>query len=197
MNDSSERVYSRERDEPTELQTAVPWPFAMFSLLMIAWGAGYFYLDIGAPVDAGDLRTEAQGTASGQTIDGSTLYSVQCAACHQADGRGLNGVFPPLVGSEWVSADPVVTTQVLLRGLVGQIEVAGKTYNGAMPAFTQLSDDELAAIVNFVRMQLNDSSVAVDPQFLGEQRAASADRNSPWSGENELREWLSQQGSAQ
>lgn len=197
MTESTEKVYSRERQEPTELQTAVPWPFAVFSVMMIAWGAAYFYSDIGAPVDAGDLRTEIPASAATTEIDGRALFSAQCAACHQGDGMGLAGVFPPLVGSEWVAAEPQIMTQVVLRGLVGQIDVAGASYNGAMPSFAQLSDDELAAIVNFARVQLNDSDLAIDPQFLGEQRAASVDRDAPWSGEAELREWLSQRGSDQ
>ncbi len=58
----------------------------------------------------------------------------------------LPGVFPPLVGSEWVTGPPETLVRIILNGLQGPIEVAGQTYNGAMPAWAQqLSGQEIAA----------------------------------------------------
>ena len=51
-------------------------------------------------------------------------YAV-CQTCHQADGKGLPGAFPPLAGSEWMTKDPETPIRIVLLGLSGEIEVAG------------------------------------------------------------------------
>src|SRR3990172_9553913 len=74
-------------------------------------------------------------------------------SCHPVPGGGIVGVFPPLAGHapKLVNADRAYPIQVLLFGLGGEIEVEGKKYNGAMPAFgDQLKDDEIAAVLNYV-----------------------------------------------
>lgn len=80
-------------------------------------------------------------------------YTTNCSACHQTTGKGVPGAFPPLAGHfpAILAADGrKYTINVLLYGLSGPVKVNGKTYNGVMPAFAQLSDDDLAAILNDV-----------------------------------------------
>ena len=189
MSDEPNQVYARERGEPTELQTALPMPFAVMSLALIAWGGAYFFLDVGASMDAGDRRTAAVESMQ-HSAGGSSIYSSQCAACHQSNGEGLAGVFPPLAGSEWVVDSPELITQVVLHGLTGRIEVAGQPYDGVMPAFVQLTDEEIADLVNFVTTELNQKSSTIDSGFVQAQRSATSDRVGPWLGEKELRDWL-------
>lgn len=85
-------------------------------------------------------------------VDGAAVYTAQCAACHQAGGTGIPGAFPPLAGhvGDLYAADPEYLVAVMLYGLQGQITVAGASYNGLMPAFGQLSDAEIAAVLNHV-----------------------------------------------
>jgi mono/diheme cytochrome c family protein len=85
-------------------------------------------------------------------IDGAAVYTAQCAACHQAGGGGIPGAFPPLAGhvGDLYAADPEYLIDVMLYGLQGQITVAGASYNGLMPAFGQLGDPEIAAVLNHV-----------------------------------------------
>ncbi len=85
-----------------------------------------------------------------EKLDGAKLYAQNCAGCHQAQGQGVPGAFPPLAGNPELFNDdyPVL---VVLFGLQGPIEVKGQKINSAMPPFGHLSDAEIAAIVNDVR----------------------------------------------
>ncbi|RTG95915.1 cytochrome C biogenesis protein CcsB [Thermus scotoductus] len=85
--------------------------------------------------------------------DGAKLYA-QCAGCHGANGQGIPGAFPPLAGhmAEILSKQGgrEYLIKVLLWGLQGQIEVKGMKYNGLMPSFSQLKDEEIAAVLNHI-----------------------------------------------
>ncbi len=82
---------------------------------------------------------------------GKTLFSAHCAACHQADGQGLTGAFPPLAGSDYLaSGGPAVAINAILNGLTGPITVNGKDFNSVMPNLSYLSDSDVADIVTFV-----------------------------------------------
>lgn len=98
---------------------------------------------------------------------GEQVYANQCVACHQADGSGLEGVFPPLAGhaSDLATADGGrgYLIDVVLYGLAGAIEVDGVEYRGQMPAFGRLADGDVAAIVNHtVHAWGNDEALAED-----------------------------------
>jgi mono/diheme cytochrome c family protein len=85
-------------------------------------------------------------------VEGEPVYAANCAACHQAGGTGIPGAFPPLADHvyELYGADRDFLPLVLLYGLQGPILVHGQTYDGLMPAFPQLGDDDLAAVLNHV-----------------------------------------------
>ncbi len=114
-------------------------------------------------------------------MDGKALFAAQCAACHQATGKGLPGVFPPLDGSEWVHGDTRVLANILLHGINGEITVAGTKYQGSMPAFSQLSDDELAGVATYIRSSWSNKAEAVTAELFAKERAAS-DRKTPFEG---------------
>ncbi len=80
--------------------------------------------------------------------EGAAVYQAKCASCHQANGAGIPGAFPPLAGNP-NSADVSYVESVVTEGLSGSIEVLGSTYNSVMPA-VDLSSDELAAVVAYV-----------------------------------------------
>jgi nitrite reductase (NO-forming) len=81
---------------------------------------------------------------------GKILYAANCAACHQANGEGMAGVFPPLAKSDYLMALKDKGVSIPLHGLSGKIKVNGKEYDGVMPQM-QMSDDELASIMTYVR----------------------------------------------
>ncbi|UCH27858.1 MAG: cytochrome c [Trueperaceae bacterium] len=84
-------------------------------------------------------------------VDGETVYA-NCLACHQAEGQGLPGVFPPLAGHapSLYRADRDQLPLTILYGLQGTIEVSGQSYTGLMPQWPQLSDEEIAAVLNYI-----------------------------------------------
>ncbi|WP_243028752.1 c-type cytochrome [Thermus albus] len=93
------------------------------------------------------------GLALGQS--GQALYGQYCASCHQANGQGIAGAFPPLAGHvQEILAKKEGRTylvDLVLYGLQGSIRVKGQTYNGNMPAWeAQLKDDQIASILNYV-----------------------------------------------
>jgi cytochrome c oxidase cbb3-type subunit II len=94
------------------------------------------------------------GAAAGgyDAAKGSSLYTANCAACHQASGEGLPGAFPPLKGNAVVNNDDATEhIHVVLRGLQAT-QVGGVLYGGAMPPFAdRLSDADVAAILDFER----------------------------------------------
>ncbi|MEX2150716.1 MAG: copper-containing nitrite reductase [Steroidobacteraceae bacterium] len=97
-----------------------------------------------AAAQTGDLTVEQQISA------GKALFAGTCSTCHQADGRGLEGVFPPLAGSDWFAKDRLLVPIAILEGVQGKITVNGKDYNSVMPPMNQLTDDEVANISTYV-----------------------------------------------
>jgi mono/diheme cytochrome c family protein len=86
--------------------------------------------------------------------EGRVVFEANCIACHQADGTGLPGVFPPLKGNDHVFDSAHVTT-VLGNGLTGEVVVNGTTYNGVMPAFSGLTDDQVTTVIAYLQFGLN------------------------------------------
>ena len=177
----------REYADPAEDVRPVPWLFLALVGGMIAWGAWYI-LQLRGTADPtlGDRRTvsalaPAAPVADG-TADGARLYASNCAACHQANGLGVTGVFPPLAGSAWVTGSPTRLVQILLHGIQGPIEVLGSDYNGLMPPWKQLADAEIAAIASYVRTQWGNAAAPVDEATVAAERARTADRTAPWAG---------------
>jgi nitrite reductase (NO-forming) / hydroxylamine reductase len=89
----------------------------------------------------------AKGMADQQAAE--KAYMTHCAACHQPNGKGLPGAFPPLAGNERVLKDPERSIQVVLNGLSGPLEVGGVTYNGVMPPMPHMSDEDIAAALTY------------------------------------------------
>ena len=84
--------------------------------------------------------------------DGREIFSQQCIACHQPDGKGVPGQFPPLAGNPDLFLARDFPARMVLFGMSGKIKVMGQEIDGAMPPLgDQLKDDEIAAVVNYVR----------------------------------------------
>ncbi|WP_020654649.1 c-type cytochrome [Massilia niastensis] len=93
--------------------------------------------------------------------DGKTLFAKNCAACHQANGRGIPGAFPALAASSFVAGAPAEVATVLLKG------------RGGMPDFSSSLDDaEIAEVLSYVRGNWGNGAGAVSAQEIGAQRVA-------------------------
>ena len=106
-------------------------------------------------VDLTSVTVATRAAAAGTlTLDmqikaGGALYNGACSVCHQANGEGLAGVFPPLAKSDYLTSDKARAIAVVLNGLTGPIKVNGKDYNSVMPPMSQLADDEVANLLTF------------------------------------------------
>jgi mono/diheme cytochrome c family protein len=94
------------------------------------------------------------------------------------------GAFPALAGSDWVTGPSSRPIAILLHGLQGEITVAGAKYNSAMMAYgtsVPMSDDEVAAMLTYVRSSFGNSAPPVTPAEVAKVRAATASRTTPWT----------------
>ena len=106
----------------------------------------------------------------GQVTGGQKIYETYCASCHQFDGKGAEGRFPPLVDASWVSGDKTRLINVVLNGLEGNIEVNGVGYNGAMPKHSFLTDDEAAGVLTYIRKNFGKKEDAITAKEVERQR---------------------------
>lgn len=183
---------SAENADPHEQNNPVPRLLIGLIAALIVWAIYYIYASnpnsVAGLGDRRELATLATGASAGEgAIDGKQLFTTACQACHQAKGQGLPGVFPPLASASWVTGDPAVLTQIVLHGMNGPIDVAGTTYNGAMPAFgEQFNDAQLAAVTTFIRKEWGNDSPAIDAAMVEAERSATSGRTEPWNGADEL-----------
>ena len=83
-------------------------------------------------------------------VQGEELYLKHCSNCHQASGKGLGLLFPPLDISDFVDANRKEVICLIENGMEGEITVNGKSFNKAMPAIPQLTDLEIAEITTYL-----------------------------------------------
>ena len=183
---ASTRQLAREKPEPTE----GAGPLSPLVLLLIG-ALGFFgfeYVLTRYNTDpygyGGDFRSAYAEPDAGSS--GEAIFALRCASCHQADGAGVPGTYPPLAGSRWVTEDRRTPIRILLRGLQGEIEVAGTVYTGAMPAFDTLSDEEIASVLSYVRASFGNDAPALTPEEVAEVRAQLQGRAGAWGGAAEL-----------
>jgi mono/diheme cytochrome c family protein len=125
-----------------------------------------------------------------QAQDGPALYQTYCSACHGANGEGgAAGAAPPLAKSLWAQGDPARMINIVLNGLMGPIEVAGKEYNLVMPPQgAVLKDDQLAAILTHIRTFGNGGGEVKTEQVTA-LRTKYADREAYWKADELLKEY--------
>jgi nitrite reductase (NO-forming) len=99
---------------------------------------------VAAATEQGTLTLDEQIKA------GEAHFNGTCSVCHQPNGQGLEGVFPPLAGSDLLATTPKRAITIALNGLTGPVTVNGKIYNSVMPPMSQLNDDEIANILTYV-----------------------------------------------
>ena len=147
-------------------------------------GAGAAYEDVSSQAGRLHSETAVSGDRTHPVQDGAEIYQARCLSCHQANGGGVPGVFPPLVGTEWVTGDEEVLIRVVLNGMTGEMEVNGLSYSGAMPPWGAfLTDEEMADLLTYIRTEWNNDASEVTPETIAKVREAVADRKEPWTVE--------------
>jgi mono/diheme cytochrome c family protein len=101
---------------------------------------------------------------------GQELYGRHCLTCHQADGYGVPNLQPAIVGGTWVGGDPRALAMFVLTGGFDSASRKESDNANVMPAFAQLSDDELAAILSFIRAKFGKGASAVSDADVADAR---------------------------
>jgi nitrite reductase (NO-forming) len=86
---------------------------------------------------------------AGSIALGAVVFKSNCMACHQENGQGIAGAFPPLARSDYLNADRIRAIKVITGGLQGKVKVNGQTYDGVMPSWT-LPDQDIANVINYI-----------------------------------------------
>lgn len=188
---NQESVDLRDSHEPNESDTQLPpWMLATF-LVLAMWGGWYigafdggFQINVyDGPAAFVDVDYASGGRTQSEPLDpvklGKRVFNT-CVTCHQANGEGIEGKYPPLNKSEWVAMDDRILARIVLKGLQGPIEVQGQTYNNQMPAWKQLSDYDIAAVLTHVRQSWDNDLPPVAPSTITKVREEIADQTTPY-----------------
>jgi mono/diheme cytochrome c family protein len=112
---------------------------------------------------------------------GKELFLISCGACHQPHGMGQEGLAPALLDSEWVLGSPQRLVRIVLHGLHGPINVKGKSFQLDMPALGVFDDDQIAAILTFIRREWGHTANPVEPDLVKTVRAETEKREEAWT----------------
>ena len=121
-------------------------------------------------------QAEVAGSAGldARIAAGKQVYETVCMACHQADGKGLPGAFPPLAGSDYLAGDPARAVGVVVNGLQGEVVVNGVKFNSVMPAMVQLSDQQIADALTYAMNTWGNSAGSITVAQVAAERAKAA-----------------------
>lgn len=117
-------------------------------------------------------------TLSALTAEQRALYErgrtefALCAACHQSEGQGMQGLAPALAGSRYVNGSPQALVRIVVNGKADQL---------AMPGLSSLEDESIASILTYIRRSWGNEAAPVSPQTVREIRGVIANREEPWS----------------
>ncbi len=186
-----EKMLGKQPDEKARYKLLPLNLLFLFSGLIFFGGtylgryAGYFHPAVfnenAHPPKAG---AEAAAVAVDPIELGKKLYNTPgaCVTCHQPNGMGLPGAFPPLAKSEWVTGSDERLVRILLHGVQGPIKVSGVDYNSAMPAFGKVpgsgfnwTDDKIAAVATYIRQEWGNQAAAVATDKVAAIRAKEGD----------------------
>ena len=172
----------------------LPLWLMVFSMFLFFWAGMYLAYNSGgfkANVFDAAIVSWSGGGGGGAAapVDmnalGKKVFTQTCVICHQAAGQGVPGQFPPLIGTEWVLSqdwhgDNHLVKQVLY-GMQGPITVKGQPYNNAMAAWNQLSDQQIAAVLTYIRSEWGNSAPPITTEFVTKVRADTKPRTEAWT----------------
>ena len=133
------------------------------------------------------------GAPAATKVNGAAIFADQCSACHQANGQGVAGAFPPLAHNSDIFLARDYPVRAVLFGLSGKIDVGGKSFDGVMPPLDVLNDEEIAAVVHYVRTAWGNAALrpkdmqAADAAMVAGLRKNQALANQVYSYRQSLR----------
>ena len=116
------------------------------------------------------IAQEKKTISKAELQRGSEIYISTCIACHQPNGEGVPGLHPPLVKTTHVLGDKTRLIQIMLKGMDEAVVINDITYTTPMPSFAQLTDQQIADVLNYVRNSFgNQASVVGVSQVKAER----------------------------
>jgi mono/diheme cytochrome c family protein/glucose/arabinose dehydrogenase len=140
------------------------------------------------------ILTDLKGNERDLFVKGKAIYARDgyCNTCHQSNGKGLESSgFPPLAGTTWVTGSEERLIKLVLKGLYGPIDVLGKKYPGQVPMTPfagMLNDDEVAAVLTYVRNSFGNKASAISAEKVKATRASVQDKTGFFSPEELLKQ---------
>jgi mono/diheme cytochrome c family protein len=159
------------------------------ALLHLDRFGGGFHNQVYPPFESHDklLAAQPMDPVGKRRAHGAQVYDVACKLCHQPNGLGTPGQFPPLDGSEWVNGPINRLVRIPHNGLIGPITVNGQPWNAAMPAMgAALTDEDMADLLTFIRSSWGNKSGPVSLEQVKKIRAEISSRTEPWTAEELL-----------
>jgi mono/diheme cytochrome c family protein len=134
-------------------------------------------LQSGVPVQGGGAAAKS-GNAQLQTglaasVAGKQVYLTQCLACHQVDAAGVQGMNPPLIKTKFVLGDKPTLVKIVLNGMTGAVNINGDTYHNVMAPHSELTDQQIADVLTYVRNSFGNKASAVTAAQVKAIRAAN------------------------
>lgn len=179
--------------EPSVSMSTVPVWLISVMLVLLFLGAWHFDLKGGwfdskvygpyTSLNQLQLMQPPSGEVNLKSLGLKVYNKPTCVACHQGHGKGVPGQFPSLVGTDWVlEPEPGRLIRIVLGGLQGPMEVQGQMYNNAMvPWKDVLTDEEIAAVLTYVRQEWGNNAPDVKPEQVKTVREKTKDRTQPWT----------------
>jgi mono/diheme cytochrome c family protein len=141
-----------------------------------------------------NLITTLEGDDLKVFAQGKKIYETEgyCITCHQESGTGLQQAgYPTLVNQQWVTGDEERLIKLALHGLYGPMDVMGNHYEGQVPMMPfkgLLNDEEIAAVLTYVRNAFGNKASVVQPETVQRVREATKDRNDFYTPDELLKE---------
>lgn len=190
-------ILLREKEEPSEGFTPMPLfllgiistMILICSIYVVHYRGDFDPLvydhrfDSSTQLAAGPVELTPQ-----QFVAAGKRHYATCVACHQASGAGVAGVYPPLAGSEWVTASEERLIRVLLHGLNGPIVVMGNNYNGLMPAFGKIpgggynwNNERIAQVLTYIRQDWGNTAGPISTEQVADVLKTEGTRAKAWT----------------
>jgi len=144
--------------------------FTALGLLLVSAGAARGEPPVATPPAAAANAAVPANPASPED-PGKRLYVRHCLSCHQADGGGVPNMQPAIAGGAWVKGDPGALALFVMTGGFDSAQRKDSAVDNVMPPFAQLGDDELAAILTYIRQKFGGGAAAVDAAQVAAARA--------------------------
>jgi mono/diheme cytochrome c family protein len=106
-------------------------------------------------------KAPVQNTIQASIERGKKVYLEQCLSCHMADGGGVQNMNPPLIKTKFVLGDKTILVQVVLNGMKGEVDIDGNTYHNVMAPHKDLSDQQIADVLTYIRNSFGNKAKAV------------------------------------